>query len=327
MPTLSRTAVAYLTVPPAAKNAWLREAGALEYPDPGRPEAWRAFVREASALAHAHLPFTSFETLYEFFSPGGPDALLIENLPVDPMLPPTPTGGARPAAKSAVSEAVIAGIVEPHAAIVSYLNEKAGAPIHEIAPVPGLEHVPSSSGRVSFAYHTDVAFLAPNFSPRGLLLFGLRNESGAPTSVLMLEKLLEAAPDRLIRTLEQPVFRHPTPASFHLDVSVIRPVLWTDWRGMARIAVQTHAVQGLTEEARDAIAELRALTAAIEPERVVLRPGSALLFKNDRVLHGRDAFTGERWLQRAYFTDSLGLFQDRAGAPPQAFAFDARDLL
>ncbi len=60
--------------------------------------------------------------------------------------------------------------------------------------------------------------------------------------------------------------------------------------------------------------------------------GDALLFKNDRVLHGRDAFTGERWLQRAYFTDSLTPFRERMtesdaaerdAAESNAFVFDA----
>jgi alpha-ketoglutarate-dependent taurine dioxygenase len=86
-------------------------------------------------------------------------------------------------------------------------------------------------------------------------------------------------------------------------------------------------VQPVNEEARGAIAQLRALLDTLPAERVVLGPGDALLFKNDRVLHGRDAFTGERWLQRAYFTDSLAPFRERAGAPADAFVFDARRLL
>jgi alpha-ketoglutarate-dependent taurine dioxygenase len=108
---------------------------------------------------------------------------------------------------------------------------------------------------------------------------------------------------------------------------VVAPILWRDSRGIAHIAVQTHAVQPVNEEARVAIAQLRALLDTLETERVVLRPGDALLFKNDRVLHGRDAFTGARWLQRAYFTDSLARFREHAAAAADAFVFDARRLL
>ncbi|HEX5430537.1 MAG TPA: TauD/TfdA family dioxygenase, partial [Bryobacteraceae bacterium] len=208
---------------------------------------------------------------------------------------------------------------------------KAGAPIHEIAPVPGLEHIPSSSGRAPFAYHTDCAFLAPCFSPSGLILFGLKNHNHAPTALLTLDRILGAAPVALIRSLRKSIFQHPAPATFELPVSVAGPILWVDGRGVYRVAVQTHAVQPAAgpdhAEACDAIARLRSLLDCLEPERAVLAPGSALLFKNDRVLHGRGAFTGERWLQRAYFTGSAAAFRQRTGAPPAEFTFDARLLM
>jgi L-asparagine oxygenase len=324
---LQRTSLQRLRLPDAAKQAWLREVSDLTYPNPGDPAAWRAFVDLSVCLAKRHLLGDVAEALAGFFAAEGPDALLIENLPVDPNLPPPPSDGKRPASKAAVSEAVLAALIEQHAAIITYSNEKNGAPIHEITPVEGLEHQVSSTGRVPFACHTDAAFLAPRFSPRGLLLFGLLNQPGAPTAVLPLDRILEAAKPSLVRSLEQPIFRHPAPSSFRLSASVAGPILWRDSRGAARIAVQTHAVQPVNEEARGAIAQLRALLDTLETERVILRPGDALLFKNDRVLHGRDAFTGERWLQRAYFTESLAPFRERAGAPGDAFVFDARLLL
>lgn len=287
----------------------------------------RAFVDASVALARLHLPAETAEALAGFFSPEGPDALLIENLPVDPQQPRPPSDGKRPALKTAVSESLITGLIEGHAAIVSYINEKSGAPIHEITPVAGAEHTTSSSGRAPFACHTDAAFLAPRFSPRGLLLFGLLNEPRAHTAVLPLDRILDAASQSLIRSLEKPIFRHPSPSSFQVEATVIAPIVWSDSAGTPRIAVQTHAVQPVNEEAREAIAQLRALLDTLETERVILSPGDALLFKNDRVLHGRDAFSGERWLQRAYFTDSLRPFRERTGAPRNAFVFDASQLL
>jgi L-asparagine oxygenase len=326
-PLLQRMSLQRLRLPDAAKRAWLHEASVLVYPDPTDPAAWRAFVDASVGLAKRHLPATAAEALAGFFAKEGPDALLIENLPVDPVLPAPPYDGKRPASKAAVSEAVIAGLIEQYAAIVTYSNEKAGAPIHEITPVEGLEHQVGSTGRVPFACHTDAAFLAPRFCPRGLLLFGLLNEPGAHTAVLPLDRILEAATPALIRSLEQPIFRHPSPSSFEVTAAVVGPIVWRDSHGTPHIAVQTHAVQPVNEEARGAIAQLRALIDALETERVVLRSGDALLFKNDRVLHGRDAFTGERWLQRAYFTDSLAPFRERSGAPDHAFVFDAARLV
>ena len=333
-PTLLRNAtLRRFRIPEAVKNAWLRDALTLTFPTRRDsdgfldPADWRRFVDAAAVMTNWHLPAEAAEALDGFFSPDGPDALLFENLPIDPLLPPPPADGKRPASKTAVSEAVIAGLIEGHGSILSYTNEKSGAPIHEITPVPGSEHTVSSTGRVPFACHTDAAFLAPRFSPRGLLLYGLLNEPSAHTAVLPLDRILDAASPALIRSLAKPIFCHPSPSSFEVAAAAIAPIVWHDSAGVARIAVQTHAVQAVNDEACEAIAQLRGLLDSLETERVVLRPGDALLFKNDRVLHGRDAFSGRRWLQRAYFTDSLAPFREQAGSRPNAFVFDAAKLL
>ncbi len=313
-----------VSLPESARQGWLREAAELRYPDPRELPAWRGFVDASVALAQRHLTAEMREALLGFFGADGADAVIFENLPVDAALPPPPSDGKSPAGKGAVSEAVISGLVEQHATIFAYANEKCGAPIHEITPVAGQEHIPSSAGRAPFACHTDAAFLAPRFSPSGLILYGLLNEPGAPTAVLPLDRLLEAAPEALVRSLEKPIYRHPAPASFELSAAATGPILRRDARGVARIAVQTHAVQPMNDEAWAAIAQLRELLDGVESDRIVLKPGVALLFKNDRVLHGRDAFEGSRWLQRAYFTDSIARFREHGGG--HGFVFDARVL-
>ena len=324
---LSQSILQRIEIENGAMRAWQDAALELSYPDPRDIRAWRAFTSASVAIARERLPASAATALREFFLRDTPDALVFENLPIDPDRPPSPSDGRRPGSKSAVSEAVIAGLVEGHAGILSYSNEKNGAPIHEIAPAMGQENVPSSSGRVPFPCHTDVAFLAPRFSPRGLLLYGLRNQNGAPTSIVPLDQVLEYASLALIASLAKPIYRRPAPASFELSLSVTAPILRRDERGGARIAVQTHAVQPCNEEARASIAELRQILTSIETDSVVVGPATALLFKNDRVLHGRSAFRGERWLQRAYFADSLEPFRQATGASSGEFAFDARQLL
>src|SRR5580658_8477314 len=206
--TLPHLILPRLIFPQEAKFTWLQQALELAYPDPRDRKAWGAFTAVSARLAQSHLPSGIQERLNQFFSPDGPDALLIENLPVDPDLPPSPDDGRRPSRKTAVSEAVLAGLIEPHAKIFAYANEKDGAPIHEVAPVAGKEDTPSNAGRVPFPCHTDVAFLAPDFSPQGLALLGLRNPLAAATSILALEKILDSAPQSLIDSLSKPIFQH-----------------------------------------------------------------------------------------------------------------------
>ena len=76
-----------------------------------------------------------------------------------------------------------------------------------------------------------------------------------------------------------------------------------------------------TERARleAAIEALRHAIRLTPPDRVVLRPGSLLLFHNLRNLHGRSAFSGRRWLQRIYSRKSLAALQKNSGVAGPVF--------
>jgi L-asparagine oxygenase len=322
--------LASLRLPERNRDAWTRAAAALEFPDYHDLNAWTAFRDASVHLALRHLPEHFTEALDEFFSPVGIPALMFENLPVDPRLPPVPSDGLRPRNKQAVSEAVICGIVGMHGEILSYLNEKFGAPIQEVVPIQGMERIQSNAGRVQFGFHSDNAFLPRRFRQNGILLYGLRNQDAA-TLVLTAGQILEAAPADLAASLAKPIFRHACPASFSLPgkpaLSAPCPILWRDELGLARVSAASSSIEPLTPEAVEALNQFRTLLMSLEPARVVVRPGTALLFKDDRVLHGRDSFAGSRWLQRAYFTDSLDPLRKATRSEPRAFAFDAGALL
>ena len=319
-----------LRLPDHNREAWTRDAAGMAFPDCHDLKAWNAFRDASVYLALRHLPEHFAEALDEFFSPVGIPALLFENLPVDPGLPPIPSDGLRPREKQAVSEAVICGIVGMHGEILSYLNEKFGAPIQEVVPIQGMERIQSNAGRVQFGFHSDNAFLPRRFRQNGILLYGLRNQDAA-TLVLTAGDIMEAAPADLAASLAKPIYRHACPASFSLPgsaaLSAPCPILWRDELGLTRVSAASSSIEPLTPEATEALRRFRKLILDLEPARVVVRPGTALLFKDDRVLHGRDSFAGSRWLQRAYFTDSLDPLRKATRSDPRAFAFDAGALL
>jgi len=319
--------IARLRLPDRNREAWLDATLALPYANFRDLEAWAAFRDSAARLCEEHLVDDIQESLGRFFSPAGAACLIIENLPVDPRLPPVPLDGLRPLTKQAVSEAVIAGLIGRRAAILAYANEKSGSPIHELAPVPGLEMTQSNAGRTPMEYHTDGAFLPSRFRPRGLLLFGLFNIDTA-TLVLTAERLMDAASPELRDALARPWYRHAPPTSFSCE-AVCRPgpILWRDDDGAACVAAASSAIEPLNSAARDALREFRWLCAELTPLRIVIQPGTALLFRNDRVLHGREAVSGSRWLQRAYFIDSLAPLREATNSDPRAFCFDAQALL
>lgn len=314
----------------ASRAAWTAAAAQLVYPDYHDLAAWTTFREASTALAERFVPKEMREALQAFFAPVGPPAIVLENLPVDPSLPPIPESGMRPANKTAVSEAAITGILCQWGELLSFTNEKDGSPIHEVVPVPGREILQSNAGRVKFGFHSDNAFLPSWFKQQGILLYGLLNEKTA-TSVVTAEQILQAAPAELASLLAQPIFRHACPASFSLGdaraLSAPCPILWRDERGLMRVSAASSTIIPVTPEAELALELFRSLLDELVPAKVVVRPGTALLFKDDRVLHGRDAFQGPRWLQRAYFTDSLDLLRDVTASDWRAFSFDARVLL
>src|SRR5947209_6104534 len=134
-----------LRVADSIREQWTREAAALTYPDYRDLRAWDSFRNAGVRLTQEYLATSIADELRDFFAPIGPDYLVIENLPVDPCLPPTPLDGLRPPNKQAVSEAVITGLVSPFAEMLAYENEKRGSPIHEVTPVPGMEKTQSNA--------------------------------------------------------------------------------------------------------------------------------------------------------------------------------------
>lgn len=309
---------------------WTREASKLAYPDYRDLNAWSAFREASVALAAKYLPAEMKAALRAFFKPDGQPAIVLENLPVDPHLPPIPSNGARPADKEVISEAVITGILCQWGELLSFVNEKGGSPIHEVTPIAGMEAIQSNAGRIKFGFHSDNAFLPSWFKQQGILLYGLYNEKTA-TTVVTADQILQAAPAELAALLAQPIFRHACPASFQFGegkaLSAPCPILWRDDRGLMRVSAASSTIVPTTPEGELALELFRSLLDELEPARVVVRPGTALLFKDDRLLHGRDAFSGPRWLQRAYFTDSLDLLRDVTDSDWRAFSFDARALL
>ena len=320
---------ARMRVENAHRDAWQRAALQLRYPDPRDLDSWEAFREAARTLALEHLPATVTAELWRFFAFGELDSVRIENLPVDPVLPPVPADGRRPPEKTAVSEAVVLGLIAPWAEILSYKNEKQGVPIHEVTPIEGRERQQSNAGRVAFGYHSDNAFLPREFRQEGILLFGLRNEDTA-TLVMSAEQIAEAAPRDLVEALARPAFRHAVPHSYQLPASIksaARPILWRDSLGRMRVTAASSTIEPIDAEATQALTQFRTLLASLEPLRAVVGPGTALLFKDDRVLHGRDTVAGERWLQRAYFRENLHDLRAATNSDAREFSFDATVLL
>lgn len=318
----------YEYLPTMRRQAWERAITGWSYPLERDQRTWARFVQSARRVAKKHLLTSMQRMLVSCSEPGGIDGLVLDNLP-HPFPGPTPTDGRRPEGKTGESEAVILGVIYAAlCAVLGYLQEKDGDLIHQVAPVKGQEAVQSNSGRTKFGWHVDNAFLRLLFQPQYLALFGLINEQNVPTLLLSLESdILPALTTRLLRRLRTAMFLLPAPHSFDFgDRTIItepRPVIYNDEHGIDRIALPRSDYVQPDPVAAKAICELRELLDSLTPRTIIIKPGRLLVFSNSRHVHARSAFTGERWLQRAYFSNNLTPHRAVMGSGPSQQVFDA----
>jgi hypothetical protein len=300
----------------------------LRYPNPGDLNQWERFRNNAIAIVRSHLSSPVRDLLIRFTQDQRQPGFVIDGLPVGD-LPATPPDGQRPADKSAVSEAVILGTLFYVGDLLSYYEEKGGAPIHEVVPISGLEMSQSNAGRSRFRLHVDDYFLDSS-APDGLNLFGLRNDQATATRVLPLDDILRATPARLLKVLRRRAWRISPPESFALErqyLSPPMPIIWTDKCGINRIGWPSTGAVPVDAEAEAAEIEFRDLVESLQPRLVVLRPGHLLCFRNSLALHGRDEVIGDRWLQRAYWKATAARLRELTGSDSRAFAFSVYQLL
>src|SRR5262249_28050778 len=145
---------------------------------------WERYLREVNSVASTSLPPNVKRLLREFAENPHIPAVMITGLPIDDSLPPTPTDGRRPFAKSSVSESVLVSIASFFGEIFSYREELEGAPIHQLAPQKDKEYVQSYGGRVRFKMHNDNRFIPEMFRQKYICLSGLRNTENVSTTFL-----------------------------------------------------------------------------------------------------------------------------------------------
>lgn len=267
--------------------------------DPG----WLAAAR----LLSNRLPGALRERLREHRHDAGRDGLLlIRGLPVEEAaLPPTPTRSEsveREATVPACLQLLVAfQLGEPGA----FADEKSGALVQNIVPVPGREEQQSNAGSVVFEMHVENAF--HRHRPDFVMLSCLRNdhEGRARLRVAPLRRALPRIDPQSAAALAAARFVTAPPTSFGGRDEPARPhpVLDGD-PADPNVRVDFSTTHALDEEGKRALARLQEAFEATMLE-LPLRCGDLAVLDNRLALHGRTAFVprydgGDRWLHRTF---------------------------
>lgn len=235
---------------------------------------------------------------------------------------------------------------------IAYSYENYGRLLRNVAPSKQAENTVSSHGaKLALEWHTDNAYAfelgyrsptsaglsAGAFgspvgspSPRFLCFVSMRNRDAqgnmVPTELLLVDDLLRTLPQRLLRTLRQPIFEIK-PGASNTRASMTRmPLLETcpiTGESLLRFNANEGQTLGLNAVGRRAVSDVSQRLAELEDTiPVYLHPGELLMFDNYRVLHRRGSFEPgpldeARWLRRCFGTSdpSVGEYVDREHRP------------
>jgi len=236
--------------------------------------------------------------------PGG--ALLLRGMPIaESSLPRTPMdrGSVQRSATVPAAGLLLAALAlgDP----IAFTEEKSGALIHDVVPVPGMDESQSNAGSVQLTFHTENAFHP--YCPDFVLLLCLRPDpvGAAGLRVAGLGAALPLLDEQTRQALFRPEFVTASPPSFSVsrDTGEPEPVLRGD-PGDPDMRLDLSATSALTDTAGQALKELGQAFAEVAVT-VLLERGDLAIVDNRRAVHGRTEFhpryDGEdRWLQRVF---------------------------
>ncbi|MFE3249565.1 TauD/TfdA family dioxygenase [Streptomyces sp. NPDC059209] len=264
--------------------------------------SWLAACRSASC----RLPTRLRERLRTFRHDPGPDGvLLLRNLPGADDIPPTPVESDSVERAATLSASVISAVSMELGELIAFRNEKSGALVQNVVPVPGQEAQQSNAGSTVLALHTENAFHPRRPDYVTLLCVRSDHESTAGLRTASVRRAVEGLDGRTREVLRQPRFLTDPPPSFGQpeDATKPHPILTGDLDD-PDVRVDFHATRPVDDEAERAARVLeRCLDTVAESVRLVA--GDLAVLDNRVALHGRTAFVprydgGDRWLHRTF---------------------------
>lgn len=259
-----------------------------------------------------HVPERVARKLHEFRSSARGGALLIQGVPLDNTLPPTPR---EPFAINPIFElrtevylVLLATLVaEPF----SYKEWDSGYMVHNKYPISSHREVQFGSNAVEFLVHTETPFR--DMSPDYLALLCLRGDptNTAKTRLGDIGQIIEELSEAEFQVLQGPFFAFETdnPAIIVEEKLLTFPMPIVTNRDGRIVFEYVHDLVAITKESQVVLEKLKARIEATTIE-LSLETGNLLIIDNSHMVHGRSAYVPkydgtDRWLQRQLLSTRL----------------------
>jgi L-asparagine oxygenase len=271
----------------------------------------------------ATLPVDTLQSIVDFGRLAGtPGVALVDGLPVDPILPPTPDdGGPARGKRTYVSEGNLLGISGLLGEPTGVTTEKDGQIVHDVIPVASGATTQTNQGsKVFLNFHCDIihdhskSYTVGN--PDFLVLMCVRPdpEGEAVTYYADARDISAALAPEHLEELRKPVFQLNAPGSYCRQVGAEQVLalpapLISGPEEFPEIGISANGVIPMTTKATAALEALHVACSEVAHE-VRLQAGQALLINNRKGCHARSQFVArhdgsDRWLQRSYVRRSI----------------------
>jgi len=259
------------------------------------------------ALASDDLPRGIRKRLTEFLYHSNEfGTLLFRGLPETQTLPLTPSDG------RAFSDKLLS-ITEYNLLLLmvrlgdprGYIDEKIGAIIQNIYPVPGAEYRQENTSSLEFLeLHTEDGFLGDRCDFLALSCLRSDHERVAKTGTASVQRAMKLVSGTVVEWLRKPLYRISVPSSFMSEQDLWSrpmPIISGDFYS-PEMCIDLDAMEGMTALAQKA---LNSFATALKASLVscALVPGDLLIIDNLVAAHARSVFRArydgqDRWLQR-----------------------------
>ncbi len=318
-------------MPDAAKQALERELVQLQWSNKDSIFETKGFIQDAKDILSPYVTRDGdlLQTLNGLVAEAelgstSIDAIVFENLPLDPFVPSTPIEeSVRSLNKPTyIAEAMLMAMGELAGAyVVGYKaeTEYSNPWAHEGFPRPGNggSALTSTSGMLN--HHQDMSYQRVIPDLLGLICLREGDDSSLRTTIGSVENIIQLLPKDVVSILRQERFK------------ITASTQWVDAGSIGDHTVRTRALLegtslhlpvrwdnmvGIDREASQAIESLRNILQIAKPSGVHLREGEMIIFNNQKVIHGRTPYQNlkydgqsDRVVIRSYFVKQLNADQ------------------